>query len=161
MSVSGLSNRSMLERRITIPITAIDAKLDETVLGLAKRKYEGKCGEEGYIMPGSLKVATRDAGTVDGSYVSFKLALACDVCFPVEGMTIDCVAKTVTSTAGIRAELDMQPSPLVIYIARDHHVGNEAYKQVVVGSTLKVTVIGQRFEVNDPYISVIAKLLDV
>ena len=161
MSSPHLANKAILARKLTLPITAVDAQLDQTIVNMAKRKFEGKCGEEGFVMPGSLKVASRDSGTIDGSTVSFKLALACDICFPVEGMIIDCVAKTVTSTAGIRAEVDMQPSPLVIYIARDHHVGSEEYKKVAVGSRLKVAVVGQRFEVNDPYISVIAKLLDV
>lgn len=161
MSISPITQRALLSKEVIIPMNAIDSSLDAVLEKQMRNDYEGKCIAEGYVVSNSINISTRDAGRVDGLSVRFKVAFVCDVCLPVEGMVFDCIAKTVTNTAGIRAELDMKPSPLVIYLARDHHPGNEAYNEIKVGNRLKVRVIGQRFELNDPYISVIGQLIVV
>lgn len=161
MSVSPITQRALLSKEVIIPMNAIDSSLDTVLENQMRNDYEGKCIAEGYVVPNSISISTRDAGRVDGLSVRFKVAFVCDVCLPVEGMVFECIAKTVTNTAGIRAELDMDPSPMVVYLARDHHPGNEAYNEIKVGNKLRVRVIGQRFELNDPYISVIAQLIVV
>jgi hypothetical protein len=83
----------------------------------------------------------------------------CDVCFPVEGMLISCLAKNITK-AGIRAESAFDtPSPIVVFIARDHHYNDESFSKVKEGDKIDVRVIGQRFELNDKYISIIGELI--
>lgn len=161
MSSSDVTRRALLSRMVPIPMSSIDENLDAVLLEQLQYKYEGKCIAEGYVINNSISISTRDAGQVQGLTVRFNVAFVCDICLPVVDMVFDCISKTVTNTAGIRAELDMQPSPLVVYLARDHHQGNQAYNEIKVGTKLKVQVIGQRFELNDPYISVIGKLVAV
>ena len=48
----------------------------------------------------------------------FEVVFECQVCCPVEGMHIDCIAEEITETAGIRAETVDKPSPVVVYVAR-------------------------------------------
>jgi hypothetical protein len=80
------------------------------------------------------------------------------VCFPVEGTLISCIAKNITK-AGIRAESsDEIPSPIVVFIARDHHYNSEQFNEIKEGDKFTARVIGQRFELNDKYISIIAEL---
>ena len=150
-----------MSKMVPLPMSSIDSDVDTLLLKQLKFKYEGKCIVEGYILPNSVSISSRDAGRVCGLHVRFNVAFVCEICLPVEGMIFDCISKTVTNTAGIRAELDIQPSPVVVYLARDHHRDNEAYDEIKVGDKLKVQVIGQRFELNDPYISVIGKLVVV
>jgi hypothetical protein len=45
-------------------------------------------------------------------------------------------------------------------VARDHNFDNKDYSRVKVGDTIMTRVIGQRFELNDPYISIIAELIE-
>jgi hypothetical protein len=47
----------------------------------------------------------------------------------------------------------------VVFIARDHNYNNEQFSDVNVGDKFNVRVIGQRFELNDKYISIIAELV--
>ena len=81
------------------------------------------------------------------------------LCMPVEGMLVDCVCKSVTK-AGIHAEVvDEQGNvPLTLFIARDHHHLNEKMGKIQENDNIVVTIIGIRFELNDKYISAIAKL---
>ena len=72
-------------------------------------------------------------------------------------MLISCVAKNITK-AGIRAESAYDnPSPVVIFIARDHHYSVAQFANIQEGDKFTARVIGQRFELNDKYISVIAQ----
>mgnify|MGYP007000347125 len=51
--------------------------------------------------------------------------------------------------------------PLIIFIARDHHYKNpELFSSIKESDEIIVKIIGQRFELNDPAISVIAELID-
>ena len=154
-----LTTDGVIQRRVSLPMKSVGKNLADTLLRSVRAQYEGRCVEEGYVMPGSVRVAAQDAGQVEGSLVHFVLAIACSLCLPVEGMEVHCVARNVTDTAGVRAELDMSPSPLVIYLARDHHYLREDYDKIKKGSKLVVKVVGQRYELNDPYISVIAELV--
>jgi CTP synthase (UTP-ammonia lyase) len=81
------------------------------------------------------------------------------VCSPVEGMQINCIAKHINK-AGIRAEVKDTPSPVVIFIARDHNYSSQLFSQVKENDNINVRVIGQRFELNDTYISIIAQLIE-
>ena len=72
---------------------------------------------------------------------------------------MSCVAKNITK-AGIRAESsDEIPSPIILYLARDHHYNNKQFAKIEVNDTFNVRVIGQRFELNDKYVSIIGELV--
>ena len=74
-------------------------------------------------------------------------------------MLVSCVAKNITK-AGIRAESATDvPSPIVVFIAKDHHYNAAHFADVQEGDKLNVRVIGQRFELNDKYISIIGELI--
>jgi hypothetical protein len=74
-------------------------------------------------------------------------------------MIIQCVAKNITK-AGIRAEsANDVPSPVVVFIAKDHHFNVSHFAEIKEGDKINVRVIGQRFELNDKYISIIGELI--
>ena len=51
------------------------------------------------------------------------------------------------------------PSPLVIFIARDHHFQNAYFNNINESDIIHIRVIGQRYELNDKFISVIAEII--
>ena len=84
----------------------------------------------------------------------------CDICFPVEGTLISCVAKNINK-AGIKADsADEQPSPIVVFIARDHHYTDKYFNNIKENMKIVIIVIGIRYELNDPYICAIGKLIE-
>ena len=74
-------------------------------------------------------------------------------------MTIDCIVKNTTQ-AGIRALINDDISPVVIYISRDHHYNNKYFNAVKDEEEIKVKVIGQRYELNDSQVSVIGEIIE-
>lgn len=153
-------SRCLIDRKVILPITAIGKNLKETIEENLKFCFEGKCVVEGYIKPNSSRIITHSSGTIQrGNLVSFEVVFECDICFPVEGMLISCVAKNITK-AGIRAESDTDvPSPVVIFIAKDHHYSVSYFNEIQEGDKINIRVIGQRYELNDKYISIIGELV--
>ena len=156
---TSIYSKSLLTRNITLPITIIGRNIKETIENIINDHYEGKCLVEGYIKPKSSKIVTFSSGLISGNQISFEVVFECMICNPVEGMNITCLAKNITK-AGIRAESDIEnPSPVVVFIARDHHFNNNKFINIQEGDAMLIRVIGQRFELNDSYISIIGELI--
>jgi len=154
-----LYSQLLITRTLPINITHIGNTVKETLEKAIAAQIEGKCIVEGFIKPRSVEVITFSSGLVMGSNVIFEVVIQCEVCSPVEGMHIKCIAKHINK-AGIRAEINETPSPVVIFIARDHNYASPLFADVKENDEIKVRVIGQRFELNDKYISIIAEITD-
>ena len=111
-------------------MNAIGKNLQQTLEQTVAKMVEGKCIVEGYVKPRSIKVITFSSGIVKGETVIFNVVFNCEVCYPVSGMLVNCIAKEITK-AGIRAESsDEQPSPFVLYIARDHYFESDYFNSI-------------------------------
>jgi DNA-directed RNA polymerase subunit E'/Rpb7 len=159
-SLETIYSRGLITRKIILPINTIGKNIKEVIEQNIQTTFEGKCVAEGYIKPESSKIISYSSGTIDrGNYVSFEVVFECDICFPVEGMLIQCVAKNITK-AGIRAESATEfPSPVIVFIAKDHHYNVANFADIKEGDKIIARVIGQRFELNDKYVSIIGELV--
>jgi DNA-directed RNA polymerase subunit E'/Rpb7 len=158
--LQSIYSRCLLTRKIVLPITVIGKNLNEVIEEFIQDNFEGKCVVEGYVKPNSSKIIRYSSGLIErGNNVVFEIVFECDVCFPVEGMLISCTVKNVVK-AGIRAEsANDVPSPIVVFVAKDHHFNNQQFNETQVGDIITVRVIGQRFELNDKYVSIIGELV--
>ncbi len=156
---TGIYSEILITKQIYINIVHVGSNIKQVLEKKLASEIEGKCIVEGFIKQGSVKVMTYSSGIIKGEQVYFEVVLEALVCCPVEGMHINCVAQNITK-AGIKAETEEEPSPVVIFITRDHHHSSEYFSKVKDGDAIKVRVIGQRFELNDKYISIIAELLE-
>jgi DNA-directed RNA polymerase subunit E'/Rpb7 len=157
---SGIYSPGLLTRSIILPITVIGNNLKQTIEKDIAYNFEGKCVAEGFIKFGSSKIITYSSCVIKGSDVIFEVVFECLICCPVEGMLIQCEAKNITK-AGIRAESsEEKPSPIVAFITRDHHYSSDQFSEIKEGDKFVARVIGQRFELNDKYVSIIAELVE-
>lgn len=156
--VNNIFTKSLISQRVELDIKNIGSNLVEVLKEYIVREIEGKCINEGYVKRGSVKIQYYSSGELYSSKVLFDVVVECYICYPVEGMLIECVAINITK-AGIRAELNMngEKSPLVIFLAREHNHSDE-FVEIKEKDNILVNVIGSRFEINDKYISVIAEL---
>jgi DNA-directed RNA polymerase subunit E'/Rpb7 len=148
----------LITRTIQLSIMSIDKDIYKTILQKIVDEYEGRCVVEGFIKPASCNIMTYSSGLIKSDYIIYEVVFNCKICFPVEGMIIRCVANNITK-AGIRAEIaNVKPSPAVVFITRDHHYNVDLFSTIKEGDTFEASVIGQRFELNDKFVSIIAKL---
>ena len=151
-------SQSILTRTVKIDMQQVGKNINEILLEVLQTQFEGKCSVEGYIKPFSITIMDISSGLVIANKVSFDVVFQCQVCLPVEGMEIMCSVINVTK-AGIRCESTEKPSPLIIFVARDHHYSNDAFANVKETHIIRVKVIGQRFELNDTHISIIGEYM--
>jgi DNA-directed RNA polymerase subunit E'/Rpb7 len=154
-----LYSKSLITRSIKLDINSIGKNIIITLLQKIRDDYEGKCVVEGYIQPGTCNIKGYSSGLLKSNYVIYEVLFECLTCFPVQGMLIECVAINITK-AGIRAEIntDKKPSPAIVFITRDHNYNVDEFSKIKEGDIFEARVIGQRFELNDKFVSIIAKL---
>ena len=157
--VKNIYTKTLVSKKIIVDIKFIGESIKDVLEDNIRETYEGKCSLEGYIKPGTSKIITYSAGTIKGVSVLFEVVFECQTLFPVEGQLLYCVAKNITK-AGIRGESKTEiPSPFVVFVSRDHQVDNPLFSSINEGDDFVVRIIGQRFELNDKYISVIAEIV--
>ena len=158
--IASLYSRSVITKKITIQFHNVGSNLSETLEEIIKSSIEGKCIVEGYVKPDSTRIITYSAGMLSSNDVQFDVVFECYICFPVEGMLLNCTVKNVNK-AGIKAESsDNTPTPVVVFVARDHSYSNSLFAELKEGDKFVARVIGQRFELNDPNISIIADVVN-
>ena len=109
-------SKALLSRKIPISIVNVGGDLNSTLEHAIALSIEGKCIAEGFVKPNTTNVITHSSGTVNGEVVFFEVSFECEVCYPVHGMKLSCIAKNITK-AGIRAESGETPNPMVIFIS--------------------------------------------
>ena len=153
---------SLLTQKIVLNYNEVDSDLFNTLEVRLKQFNEGKCIKDGYVKNNSVKLLTYSGGELFSNKLVFECVFECMITNPVESMMLNCVAMSITKV-GVRAELltDDKISPYIIFIARDHHYNNEVFSQIKENDMLQVRVLGQRYELNDKFISVIAELVNI
>ena len=159
---STIFTETILSRTVVLPITMIGNRTEDNLRAVLVAKYEGKCIDDGYIKPNTIRVVTYSAGIAESDTGVFYVTFSCMLCKPVMGMHVECYAKSIHK-GGVRAELNENSSldkttPLMIFLARDHHYySTNQLNDIVTNAKIEVEIMGVRYELNDPYIGVIAK----
>jgi len=148
---------SIVNFGLSVPFHQAGKNMDSYFLAYAAEHLEGKCWKEGFVRPGSSKVFSYTAGLLNGTTIEYQVLYLVDVCFPYEGMEVECLVKQVNKI-GIRATVREKQNPMVLYVTREHNpkVMLDEYK---AGQKITVKVLGHRFEQGDPSISVLAELM--
>ncbi len=153
--------RNMISTKIHLKMSEIGDSTKQNLERKIVNKTEGKCIPEGFVRPDSVKIITYSSGVIKMNVVEFQVVFECLICNPVEGQIVECTTKTITK-AGIHAEIvtDRKFIPMKIFVARDHNYSNHLFGTIKEDENITVQIIGKRFELNDPYVVVIASLVD-
>ena len=152
----GIYMQNVLTRKVRVSFNSVGSNLVENIEEKLSNQIEGKCIQEGFVKPKSVRIVNYSAGIINAEFVTFSVVFECLICRPVEGMKFRGIVKNITK-AGIKCETKEDPTPVIAFIARDHHFKLKEFSQLKLEDIITLKVIGIRFELNDPYISVIAE----
>ena len=166
-----LYHKQIIQHKVQIPFHKIPSSLVTYFEDYARKHIMGKCHKEGYVFYNeggkNVKVLSYTSGLMNASRVSYDVQYEFDVCYPYEDMELSCKIDSITKI-GIKAILsnDEKKNPMVIFASRIHNVsyfepnnGENGTTDNLEGTIIKVRVIGSRFEVNDPYLSLLAEII--
>ena len=127
---------------------SIDSLLEKK----AKQLIENKCSEQGFVVPGTVKLISRSMGYFEAARftgdANYYLKLEGKIIYPADGIRVICEVIR-KNKMGLYADYN---NAIRIQVPRDLHVGSEEYEEVEVGDTIEVELKRSKFQINDPYI---------
>ena len=162
--MSDIFTSNILHTVVQLQPSEFNDSIDQTILDKLRNKVEGKCDRNGYIKPGSTEIVKRSLGQVlQGNFngsCNFRISFKVDICNPVEGMVVKAIVKNINKM-GLFCELhNIEPSPLSIILAKQHHLKSEKFENVKMNSVIQVEIIGVKFDYNDTQIKCIGRLTE-
>jgi S1 RNA binding domain len=115
-------------------------------------KIENRCSQNGYVLPGTLKILSRSMGYVEkGRFTGnllFHVQAEAAVLNPPDGTILegDVMRK---NKMGMYVNYN---DAIRIILPRDLHIGNEEFESIQINDTVRVEIKKSRFQVNDPFI---------
>jgi len=153
------------EDYIYLKPTDLNFKIDNIILSKLKRKIEGKCIKEGYIIPDSVIIQTRTLGMINNAsfdgMTTYKVTFTCNICNPINGQIIRCKVGNIDKSQVICYIDEEEISPIEIYLFKQHHVGNEEYSSLKNGDIVSVKIGGSKWEFESTQIISIAQLISI
>ena len=130
--------KSILDRKMSLSITEIGKNVKANLEAKLGATMGGKCVNEGFIRPNSMRILNYSSGLINNNVVEFHVVFETMVCLPTENMKIECICKTMTK-AGIHAHVidDEKNIPITMFIARDHHHLDDRFSKIKEGDKIK------------------------
>ena len=150
--------KNIITKKLSIPVKYVGINIKQVLEDILKKEFEGKCCIDGYVKKGSSKIITYSCGNIYGNIALFTIVFEYLVCSPPNGMRISCVVNNITNAGIMGVANNTDISPVNIFIARDHHYNIPYFSQLKNEDVIMVRVIGQRFELNDSAVFIIAEL---
>jgi len=151
---------SLLSMKVYLSFIEIGNNIKNNLKKKIEYQVEGKCIVEGLVIPGSVEIIDFSSGKVVMEDIEFQVNYRCNICYPVEGMEINCITKSITK-AGIHAEYVFNNKPIIaVFITRDDNYENPEFVKIK-NTDVKISAIvsGVMFELNDKIITVTADLV--
>lgn len=164
-------NKEIISFKVSIPFGDMDEFIETTLKTYAKKNLMGKCHKEGYISKSYCNIVRYTSGKMVKNNIVFEVDYEFLVCHPYEDMEIVCTIQNITKI-GIKAIVKTKNEvPIVCFASRVHN--EDMFSQETVeegddidisknfkeGDTIKINVLGYRFEINDPHISTLGKII--
>lgn len=152
-----LFHKQLIHEKLLVPYSSIGSDMSSYFQSYVQTYIEGKCRNEGYIKNNASKVINYSAGLLYGSKVEFIVVFEVETCMPYEDMELDCIIKNINKI-GLRCIIQEENNPMNIFISNEHNV-NVDMERYNENETIRVKVLGHRFELNDTFISIIAEII--
>ncbi len=159
--VSNIYYDTTIIKKVVVEPKYLTTQVDDYILKILKKKYEGKCIHEGYIKEDSIEIEKKSVGLLYGSHftgeITYTVIFKATVCNPVAGNIIEFVIKSKNPMC-----LGGILGPMEIVVPKEM-VDNQAELKILnsyqIGDTIKVEVIKSRYFPNSTNIRVIGKLI--
>jgi len=161
---NNFSIKSILSENINITPKDINKNISQSLLTILKNKIGNKCIKDGYVIKDSIQIIKFSAGEIIAEHftgdVRFKVLYTATLYNPAENSEIECtiVNKNKMGLLGEAGEGDVKP--ISILLSKQHHYTKDFFKNVNIGDTRRVKVLGKKFELYETQIFVIGELLN-
>ena len=160
----------------TISLISLDLNkdIDNIILNKLKKKYEGLCKDNSFILNNSISILKRSLGRIETSdninYIKYDISYKCYTLSPNIGDKIDCHVNNKNKMgiiAYIRIDEDFRisdnnfdNSPLIIIIPNDIiNEGTLNINDINIEHKLQIEILGTRIKYRNEKIQVVGKII--
>lgn len=160
--MSDLYTTCMLNYTTSILPHQINNNINKTIESRIKEEMEGTCINDGYVKKGSIKIISRSTGQIIVSQfnggIIYNVRYSASICNPLEGTILKARVININKMGVLCKGGDDDPEPLVVLMAKQHHINNETFEKLKIDDIIKVKVIGKRYEFGDKEINIVGVL---
>ncbi len=157
----------LLTANVNIKPQNLQGDINQLILDGIKRKYEGVCNKDGYILKDSIELVERSIGQVktinSESLINYNINYKADIITPSEGDKYECYVETINKLGiiaylKINDEDTMKDSPFIIIVPKEY-VDEGDFESIKVNDKLSVKVNSFRIKYKSTHIQVVATLV--
>jgi len=155
----------ILTTTINLQANRLQGDINQLILFNLKKRYEGVCNKDGYIVMDSIELINRSIGqveTLDGeSIVMYQVTYKADIISPAKGNKIDCIVDSSNKLGVIgyvknTEDTTIKDSPFII-IVPEEYFENDIFETVKKNDTILVKIESYRIKYLSKQIQVVAK----
>lgn len=151
-----MESTAFFEKKINLTPGEFNEVKKESIDNLLERKakdlVENKCSEQGFVLPGTIKLLSRSMGYFEAARFTgdaiYYVKLQGKVIYPADGVRV--VGEVIRKNK-MGLVVDYRKA-IRIQVPRDLHIGSEEYEEVEVGDKIEVELKRSKFQINDQYI---------
>ena len=169
-------NTEILTFKVKFKYNEMGKNIHDKFIQYAKKNIMGKCHKEGYISNDYIRIVEYSSALMDGHNVYFDVQFEFMVCYPYEGMVLSCKVQNITKI-GVKGVIsdNENDNPIIVFASRIHNESvlsnvdemnedesdeeNGEVSNIRINKVIKIKVIGFRFEINDPHLSVLGEII--
>ena len=126
--------------------------IDDLLAKKAKEIMENKCSEQGFVLPGSIKLLSRSMGYFEAARftgdVIYYVKLEGSIVYPADGVRI--IGEVIRKNKmGLYINYK---NAIRIQVPRDLHLGNEKYDLIQIGDMVNIELKRSKFAIHDAFI---------
>jgi hypothetical protein len=151
-----MESTAFFEKKISLTPAEFNEVKNSSIDSLLEKKardiVENKCSEQGFVLPGTIKLLSRSMGFFESARFTgdavYYVKLEGKIVYPADG--IRAVGEVIRKNK-MGLYVDYRKA-IRIQIPRDLHIGSEEYENVEVGDLVEVEIKRSKFQIKDPYI---------
>ena len=147
---------ALLRKEILLYPHELNKDINNVILMKLKNKVEGKCIDEGYVVPDTIEIIKKTVGYFSRNMFSgitkIMVYYTAEIINPQNGDLIKCNIQFINKI-GIQAT----NGPLLILISKEFQTDKSIFNDKKLGDEIEVMVLGKKFSINDECIEIAAK----
>jgi DNA-directed RNA polymerase subunit E'/Rpb7 len=156
----------LLTTSINIPSNKIKGDINKLIVYNLKKRYEGVCNKDGYIVKDSIELINRSIGELilvdNTSYIMYNITYKAIVISPSIGHKIKCVINSNNRMGLIgfikdKDEDTINDSPFIIIIPSEFYDDSDKLASIKEGDIIDVSIEKTRTKYLSTQIQVVAK----
>jgi hypothetical protein len=151
-----MESTAFFEKKLSLTPTDLNelkkVPVEDILLRKAKDAMESKCSENGFVLPGSIKILSRSMGYFEAARFTgdtvYYIKAEGKVIYPADGVRV--IGEVVRKNKmGLIVDYN---KAIRIQVPRDMHLGSEEFEAIEIGDVIEVEIKCSTFAINDPYI---------